>query len=369
MPFITLELLKRKAEHHDGPLSELEELSLHQLELERIDVVGTTCRRLRILYLQNNVIPRLENLHHLKELRYLNVALNNITAIEGLGCVMSRDGVTPREWPARRLPSRPPPTATPAVPSCSACEFLEKLDMTVNFVDVDALEAGVAHLAQLAHLADVYLIGNPAAQWAGYRSYVVHALPALRQLDGVEVTRAERIHARQAFPQLRDDLRVLAAAKAAERAAADAAASATAMPTSAPADGDASAPWTPEARAAMYREVAEQKAADDARRRGNEPRARDAAAEHATAVAAERAREAAATAGRAPPQCNTGKWQFAVDDDGGTAGTVALRLGLPRFVDSSLVDVDVHPAFVAVVAKGKVRCVCMSTLLHNGGWG
>ena len=90
MPFITLELLKRKAEHHDGLLSELEELSLHQLELERIDVVGTTCRRLRILYLQNNVIPRLENLHHLKELRYLNVALNNITVIEGLGCARGR---------------------------------------------------------------------------------------------------------------------------------------------------------------------------------------------------------------------------------------------------------------------------------------
>ena len=86
MPRLTLELLKRKSEHHDGLLADLEEVSLHQLELERIEVIGTTCRKLRILYLQNNVISRLENLHHLKELRYLNVALNNITVVEGLRC-------------------------------------------------------------------------------------------------------------------------------------------------------------------------------------------------------------------------------------------------------------------------------------------
>ena len=84
MSRITLELLKRKSEHNDGTLAELEELSLHQLELESIEILGTTCRRLRILYLQNNIIPRLEGLHHLKDLRYLNAALNNITVIEGL---------------------------------------------------------------------------------------------------------------------------------------------------------------------------------------------------------------------------------------------------------------------------------------------
>jgi hypothetical protein len=33
--------------------------------------------------LQNNIIPRMENLHHLKELEYLNLALNNIDMIQG----------------------------------------------------------------------------------------------------------------------------------------------------------------------------------------------------------------------------------------------------------------------------------------------
>ena len=73
------------------------------------EVLGMSCRKLKILYLQNNIISKMENLHHLKDLEYLNLALNNISKIEGL----------------------------------HACEFLHKLDMTVNFVDVDALEESV----------------------------------------------------------------------------------------------------------------------------------------------------------------------------------------------------------------------------------
>ena len=88
---LTEALIRKKAEHNDGLLADLEELSLHQLEIERIEVVGTLCRKLQILYLQNNIIPQLEGLHHLKALRYLNVALNNLVVVEGLrwvgGCV------------------------------------------------------------------------------------------------------------------------------------------------------------------------------------------------------------------------------------------------------------------------------------------
>ena len=42
------------------------------------------CRFLKIVYLQNNLISKLENLHRLKRLEYLNVALNNIQKIENL---------------------------------------------------------------------------------------------------------------------------------------------------------------------------------------------------------------------------------------------------------------------------------------------
>lgn len=56
----------QRAEHNDGMLSNLKEVTLHQQNIEKIEVVGNVCRQLQILYLQNNVIGRIENLHHLK---------------------------------------------------------------------------------------------------------------------------------------------------------------------------------------------------------------------------------------------------------------------------------------------------------------
>jgi protein TilB len=53
--------------------------------------------------LQNNIISKIENLNKLKELEYLNLALNNISKIENL----------------------------------EGCESLRKLDLTVNFIDVE----------------------------------------------------------------------------------------------------------------------------------------------------------------------------------------------------------------------------------------
>lgn len=53
-----------------------------QEELESInETLGCNCRRLKILYLQNNIIGEMKNLHHMKDLEYLNLALNNITKV------------------------------------------------------------------------------------------------------------------------------------------------------------------------------------------------------------------------------------------------------------------------------------------------
>ena len=56
----------QRAEHNDGILATLEEVSLHQLNIEKIEFLGHMCKHLRILYLQSNLIARLENLHKLK---------------------------------------------------------------------------------------------------------------------------------------------------------------------------------------------------------------------------------------------------------------------------------------------------------------
>lgn len=129
-----------------------------------------TCRKLKILYLQNNIIARMENLFHLKDLVYLNLALNNIAAIEGL----------------------------------HNCEFLSKLDLTVNFIDFDTLKGSIEHLQSRSNLKELFMMGNPSEHlWReDFSLYVVAKLPQLHSLDGTEVTRSLQIQAAQKLPLL-----------------------------------------------------------------------------------------------------------------------------------------------------------------------
>ncbi|KAF6720417.1 tilB-like protein [Oryzias melastigma] len=166
MVHITEDLIRRRAEHNDGELFSLEELSLHQLDIERIQHIDRWCSKLVILYLQNNLIPRIENLGHLKRLQYLNLALNNIEVIENL----------------------------------EGCESLQKLDLMVNFV---GRLSSVESMRHNVHLRDLCLMGNPCSQFEGYRQYVVAALPQLQCLDGTEISRSERIQASHCLTEVR----------------------------------------------------------------------------------------------------------------------------------------------------------------------
>jgi len=189
-------------------LSTLEEVALHQQNIEKIEAIGQLCPHLRILYLQNNLISKIQNLHKLKvlavasltrpltlpgkalmhmlgpsmmhallssqdarhaadmldglstsiehclgccdclqELQYLNLAVNNITKLQNL----------------------------------QRCESLQKLDVTINFIP----KAGLLSLASLNgnyNLRELFLIGNPCTDWSGYRQFVVATLPQLHKL-------------------------------------------------------------------------------------------------------------------------------------------------------------------------------------------
>ena len=92
--------LKKRAEHNYGRLFDLEEISLHQLNIRKIENLDKFCRNLKIIYLQDNAIMKLENLKRLKLLEYLNVSMNAIEVVEGL----------------------------------ENCESLRKLDLTLNFI-------------------------------------------------------------------------------------------------------------------------------------------------------------------------------------------------------------------------------------------
>lgn len=159
---ITEDLVRRKAEHNEGEISTLEELSLHQENIERIENLDKWCKNLKILYLQSNLIPKIENVNRLKQLEYLNLALNNIEKVENL----------------------------------QGCESLQKLDLTVNFVgELTSIEC----LKNLIFFRELYLTGNPCSLYEGYRDYVIATLPHLKTLDGTAIEKSERILATQNY--------------------------------------------------------------------------------------------------------------------------------------------------------------------------
>ena len=162
---ITDELLVSRAEHNDGNLTKLEEISLHQQHLEKLEYINKVCANLKVLYLQDNCIGKIENLGRLKKLQYLNLAMNNIEKIENLEC----------------------------------CESLEKLDLTLNFVG--AL-SDVKELKKNIFLKELIMMGNPCCKYDGYREYVIGHITQLQVLDGEEISKSERIKAVQKLSDL-----------------------------------------------------------------------------------------------------------------------------------------------------------------------
>ena len=128
---ITQELLRKRAEHNEGRLITLEEVTLHQYEIEKIENLDVFCRHIQILYLQNNIIEKIENVSKLKELNYLNLALNNISKIENL----------------------------------EGCESLKKLDLTVNFIELTEFKESVMNLKKIDSIRELYLTGNPCTEY------------------------------------------------------------------------------------------------------------------------------------------------------------------------------------------------------------
>ena len=64
----------------------------------RIEHLDRWCKGLKILYLQNNLIARIENVGRLKQLQYLNLALNNIERVENLQCECNSQSVCVGQW-------------------------------------------------------------------------------------------------------------------------------------------------------------------------------------------------------------------------------------------------------------------------------
>lgn len=320
MAKITEELIRKRAEHNDGVLATLEEVSLHQLNIEKIEGLGQLCKHLRILYLQSNLISRLENLHKLKELEYLNMAVNNLTKIQNL----------------------------------QRCECLQKLDMTVNFLDKAGL-LSVQSLQQNEHLSELYLLGNPCADWSGYRQFVVGTLPQLRKLDGKQIPPSESITARQVLPLLQELLRKELLDEGIDPDAAaeveDDSLASDNIPETGYQDetGQMKRPWCPATRLLEHRETQAQEAEAEARCKAqqksycNPDDIKTVLREDFPAILeSEEFR-----------QKNEGKWLFSLQDSADGLG-VELDVEIGRYMDTSLVKADVQPFFVRLLIRGRL---------------
>ncbi|KAL3772821.1 hypothetical protein ACHAWO_006904 [Cyclotella atomus] len=363
---ITLQLIRKRSEHNEGLVSTLEELALHQEELQSIGpILGRTCgKTLRILLLQNNVIERLDpsELKYFKVLEYLNLALNNVTMIEGL----------------------------------SGMECLKKLDLTLNFVPIENLERSVDELVGCPVLEELFLIGNPCmgvgdvggrsnddcstdedaattpatnvAGWSGCRPYIVARLPNLKYLDGKEIKRSDRIVAMQKLPTLTDELRGLANIRLEENQTSYR--NETAAEEMEDITDDAPTHHNPQTRTKISNEMYEQKQSKEKQETAHlvpQKGEKDWEEEHKVMVQKVREREEQQSiragdelkSNGEVKQCNQGKWKFWFEESGTKDGNLIMTIDLPKHLSTSLIDVDIHPTYVSIVIKSRILRVVL----------
>jgi len=300
---ITEELLRKRAEHNECEIFSLEELSLHQSDIERIEYLDKWCKDLKILYLQSNLIPKIENLGRLKKVEYINLALNNIERIENL----------------------------------EGCEFLKKLDLTVNFVGE---LSSVENLVNNNHLREFYLTGNPCTNFTGYRDFVIATLPQLKSLDGIEITKSDQIKALQNYKSVTKQIieQQEEHCRKRQKQKED-------FEEKIKNRGDISAEeywnekseFTPESRIETHKFTESQKKKTVDKKDAIEQEFK-------------KPRKYFSDDG-VPFNCNEPKVEFEIKNND---ENIELKVYVFKFMDSSLVDVDVQPKYVRVTLKGKV---------------
>ena len=298
---ITQELLRKRAEHNDGILSTLEEISLHQENIERIENLEFYCRHIKILYLQDNIIEKLENLDKLKELEYLNLAVNSIQKIENL----------------------------------EKCESLNKLDLTMNFVDIENLKESCDCLSKVPSLREIYLTGNPCEKFKYCRDYIIGRCPQIIIYDGNEVKKSERIKAREMMDFMEKELE-----KESKQH--------VIFKQNDPSEKDPNK-YSVEYRRKLYKELEQEKLENERKKKeeSSKPGLWD------EPVIKE-----------VPPPvykengevriCNQGRYDVFLDEDIYTTAITTFRIKLPKFLDTNKIKVDLNLNYVRCDINGKI---------------
>ena len=303
-------------------------------------------------------------MRYFKVLEYLNLALNNVKVVEGLG----------------------------------GMECLKKLDLTLNFIPIENLERSVDDLASCPVLEELFLIGNPCmgvgadgqnvseaaggdvatskdtVGWSGCRQYIIARLPSLRYLDGREIKRSERIVAMQQLPALTEELRGMTACQLEQQQ------NQPSPKDNEPLvedvmeiDDDEPTHHNPETRTKISNEMYAQKQSKEKQETAHlvpQKGEKDWEEEHKITVQQVREREERSLsrhndlkANGDIKQCNQGKWKFWFEESDTSnrkcGGNLIMKIALQKHLSTSLLDVDIHPTYVSVVIKSKILRVIL----------
>ena len=250
----------------------------------------------------------MENLNKLKELEYLNLAVNNVRKIENI----------------------------------EGCESLKKLDLTLNFVDLEDLESSITCLAKCPRMLlqkvvinDLYLTGNPCESWKRIKDYIIARIPQLRRFDGTDILKSERIKAIQVLDSLEQELKALAIENIEKKEK----------------EPPKEEGYTPESRTKMYKDMMENQKKEEEEKKKLETK------DYMYDIDKHL---------REPPpvynpegeirQCNQGKYKFKFLDNWDQENLI-FELYVPKFLDTSLINVDLNPMYVRIDVKGKITQV------------
>jgi protein TilB len=237
----------------------------------------------------------------LKELEYLNMAVNSISKIENL----------------------------------EKCESLKKLDLTMNFVDIEDLKESCDCLSKVDSLREIYLTGNPCEKFKYCKQYVIGRCPQLIIYNGDEIKKSERIKAKEMMPIMEKELEK----ESREHVI---------FKQNDPGQKDPNK-YSVEYRRKLYKDLEKEKLENE--RRKKEESSKGSLWDEPTIK-------------EVPPPvykengevriCNQGRYEVFLDEDIYTTAITTFRIKLPKFLDTSKIKVDLNPNYVRIDVKGKI---------------
>eukprot|EP00351_Strombidinopsis_sp_SopsisLIS2011_P006351 CAMPEP_0116882584 /NCGR_PEP_ID=MMETSP0463-20121206/14867_1 /TAXON_ID=181622 /ORGANISM="Strombidinopsis sp, Strain SopsisLIS2011" /LENGTH=138 /DNA_ID=CAMNT_0004536017 /DNA_START=197 /DNA_END=613 /DNA_ORIENTATION=- len=91
------------------------------------------------------------------------------------------------------------------------CESLQKIDMTLNFIDVEHIKDSCENMACCPDLCDLYMTGNPCdVNWKSCKDYCIAKVKTLTKYNGEDITKSERLEAIANLKEMEQELAILA---------------------------------------------------------------------------------------------------------------------------------------------------------------